>query len=119
MAFWDAVPFVYVDEFALCVKNAQTYPHYARAICQQGRSRGITFLAGTQRPAGVPVFLFSESEQKWCFELITLDDRERVKEWMGDQLTEVGWPDPYSFWYRKHGDRRPRYCRLNLMEGVT
>lgn len=116
--FWERIPLIYIDEVALCVKNSQTYPRYMRALWQQGRSRGITALAGTQRPAGVPVFLFSESEQKWCFELITMDDRERVTEWMGDQVREYGWPDEFAFWYRQHGDRRPRYCRLNLTEGT-
>lgn len=117
LAFWAAVPLIYIDEASLCVKNTQTYPTYMRAIWQQGRSRGITALAGTQRPAGVPVFLFSESEQKWSFELLTFDDRQRVSEWIGDQIMETGWPDDHAFWYRNKRDRRPRYCRLNLLEG--
>jgi hypothetical protein len=118
-AFWERVPLVYIDEVALCVKNSQTYPRFLRALCQQGRSRGITVLAGTQRPAGVPVFLFSESEQKWVFELLTRDDRERVSEWIGDEVVDVGWPDEHAFWYRSTRDRRARYCRLNLLEGVV
>lgn len=118
VAFWDAIPFIYVDESTLCVKNSQVYPVYFRAIWQQGRSRGITALAGTQRPSGVPVFLFSESEQKWSFDLIAADDREKVAGWIGDQIVETGWPDDHAFWYRKRGDRRPRYCRLNLLEGA-
>jgi len=72
-------------------------------LLTRGRSRGISLLVGSQRPAWVSQFVFSEATRFYIYRLIKEDDRARVAEFIPgfDELPRV--PNR-EFWYY-HGDK--------------
>ncbi|MCI0558350.1 MAG: type IV secretory system conjugative DNA transfer family protein [Nitrososphaera sp.] len=50
------------------------------ALLTRGRSRGITVLMGSQRPAWVSRFVFTEAKHYWIYKLIDRQDRKRLAE---------------------------------------
>lgn len=91
--------FVYIDELTAVSRSAQSYPLWLRALYTQGRSMGIGIIGSTQRPSGVPLFVFSESRKFWKFYLLMGKDNERMAEWMGDEVLDQH-HDVHSFYYR-------------------
>lgn len=73
---------VYVDE-AYAVTNRQVIPPYYRACLTRGRARGIETWTSTQRPAEIPAFILSESENVYVFKLRYPPDLQRI-----EKLTE-------------------------------
>lgn len=51
-----------------------------------GRGLGITVVAGIQRPAGAPIYFFSECEHAYVFKMRNKDDRKRVSDYFGEEL---------------------------------
>jgi hypothetical protein len=88
---------LYVDEVAMVVAGPTSFPPFLRAYWQQGGELGLKALSSTQRPASVPLFLFSESEQHWSFRLLLDKDVKRASEWLGveDRPSTL-----HSFFYR-------------------
>lgn len=103
--------FVYTDETNLvCRGNLPTDAY--RACVTSGRERGIGMLHATQRPAGIPGILLSESEHFYCFALNRLDDRKRMAEMMPEQVVTQP-AEGHSFYYA--GPGRPiQYLTLSL-----
>ena len=87
-AFLRQNTFVYVDEGTSVTKSPMTYPFYLKAIYTQGRGRNVGILTATQRPVGLPGFIFSESGRLWKFYLSLLSDQERMAEYMGNVVVE-------------------------------
>lgn len=73
---------VYVDE-AYAVTNRQTIPFYYKACLTRGRGKGIETWTSSQRPAEIPSFILSESENVYSFRLRFPADLERM-----ERLTE-------------------------------
>lgn len=69
---------VYVDE-AYAVTNRQVIPKYYRACLTRGRIRGVEVWTATQRPAEIPAFILSESENVYVFRLRYPPDLERIQ----------------------------------------
>lgn len=73
---------VYVDE-AYAVTNRQVIPPYYKACLTRGRIRGVETWTATQRPAEIPAFILSESENVYVFKLRYPPDLQRI-----EKLTE-------------------------------
>jgi ABC-type dipeptide/oligopeptide/nickel transport system ATPase component len=109
--YWNGESFVYIDELSVCTKSALSYPPYLRALYQQGRTRGIGILAATQRPSGVPLFAFSESQAFYVFRLMLSNDLKRVREWIGEDCT-IHPSNPHSFYFRRYDMNNAKLCML-------
>lgn len=68
--------FIYVDETP-SIATASSKPSNFLGLLQRGRERGISVLAGTQRPIDVPKVIFTESKHFYIFR--TADDSDRRK----------------------------------------
>lgn len=103
---------VYIDEAMTVVgHNYQDYPVWMRYCFQQGRSLGISILSGSQRPSGLPMFMLTESEQKWKFFLAYEADQERMAGYMGRAVLE-----PRNFPQEQaHSERHSFFYRDNNM----
>ena len=72
------------------------------SLLTRGRSKGISLLACTQRPAWLARFFLTESQKFWVYRLQDIQDRKRLAE-------AIPYPrdlvlDKYSFFYYKSGD---------------
>ncbi len=76
---------VYIDEAYYLAKTLGLAP-YMKLLWQQGRSAGTSIVACSQRPAFVPLEMYSEASHVFVF---GLRDRQSLK-----RLTEVGNVDP-------------------------
>lgn len=95
----------YIDEIADFINNGRPGVGL-RALYRKGRSRGITTLAGTQRPVGVGKFPVSESQQIHLFHLNDLDDRKIISKSSGAPLLDN--PPKFHHWlYRTSDPDRP------------
>lgn len=80
--------FVYNDELAAMIPGPLNYPLHLRAIHTQGRMRNIGVLEGTQRPSGIPQWVYSETDHWYKFPLQTPDDQDRMGDYMGANVKE-------------------------------
>jgi hypothetical protein len=104
--------FIYTDEVNLvCRGNLPT--DGMRACVTSGRERGIGMLHATQRPAGIPRILLTESEHYYVFRLEAKDDRKRLAE---GEVPEVIIEQPAApWWFYYKGRGRPlKYMQLRL-----
>lgn len=85
-----------VDEVYGCTAK-QEMPDYYKAILTRGRERGITLLSCTQRPAMIPSFILSESENYYVFRLQLPQDRKRIEEIKGFPVAEQKALEKYEF----------------------
>lgn len=76
------------------------------ALLTRGRSRGITTVMGSQRPAWVSRFCLSETQHYWIYPLVDKQDRRRLSEVVPDMPVESLIPR-YHFLY---------YCNSAEME---
>lgn len=75
--------FVGVDEVFGVTNEGREIPKHYHAILTRGRERNIGCISGTQRPKGIPMSVFSESEWIYTFRLKLAGDRERIQEVTG------------------------------------
>lgn len=99
---------IYLDEAFAIFENANTATPTAKAIWTRGAEFGIGAWASTQRPSGIPLFLISEAEHYFCFRLTLAKDRERMSEFMGEEVVQPI-RDKHGFWYYGVDDDRPAY----------
>jgi len=86
---------VYFDE-AYMVPDYGAFP----AILTQGRSKGISSIVITQRPAWISRFVFSEANQFAAFHLNDRDDRKKLWRFLPeDRIVRKRLPDYHSVWY--------------------
>lgn len=108
---------VYTDETYLTMRHTIS-PDWQRALVTCGRELGVGAIFATQRPSGIDLRIYTESENKACFYLAHFDDRRRMCDEMGnvvltDPVEAAGGLD-HSFWYWNSRDRVTRLARLNL-----
>ncbi len=77
---------VVIDESYMFHNRGQAGPGLV-GLLTRGRSQGQTTIAGTQRPAWVSRFLFSEATQGYFLSLQTVDDRKRIAGYTGQDET--------------------------------
>lgn len=113
---------VYTDETYLTMRHTQS-PDWQRAIVTCGRELGIGAIFATQRPSGVDLRIYTESEHKVCFYLANVDDRKRMREEMGEGVMidpvaaaqeAAGAAMPHAFWYWNCHTRRTKLSQLRL-----
>lgn len=117
---------VYTDETYLTMRHTQS-PDWQRAIVTCGRELGIGAIFATQRPSGIDLRIYTESEHKVCFYLANVDDRKRMAEEMGrvvlvdpvaaaNQSGESGEEFEHAFWYWNSRTRHTKLAQLHLSE---
>jgi len=79
---------VFVDE-AYAIAGGTNPLSYFQAVLTRGRERGISALVGTQRPARIPLVVFTESQHFYCFQLMGPTDRKRIEEISGGLISEA------------------------------
>lgn len=93
---------VWVDEAMSVCPNPHRMPDYYKAILTRGRELDVSIWSLTQRPAGIPQVIMSESTHFFIFDLNMPQDRYKLAEVTGAEelqdkpSTEYG---NYSFWY--------------------
>lgn len=97
---WRGVD-AYIDELYHFHKSAYAGPGL-NGLYTRGRSRGITTIASTQRPAWISGFIFSETQLFYVFWLSTKKDRMKVGEFIpGFEQLEP--PDKHHFYMYRQG----------------
>jgi hypothetical protein len=71
--------FLYTDEIVVTLRGMEP-PEAFLDIYALGRSRGITCLTATQRPARIPLFLLSECRRIYAFRVVLPADKKRMRE---------------------------------------
>jgi energy-coupling factor transporter ATP-binding protein EcfA2 len=112
---------VYTDETYMTMRG-QRSPQWQTACVTCGRELGIGMLFATQRPSGIDLRIYTESEHKICFYLAHDDDRKRMAQEMGKAVMvdpvavaeQDGSPHPHAFWKWNSRDRVTRLAELNL-----
>ena len=119
---------VYTDETFAVMHHAQS-PDWLRAVVTMGRERGTGCIFATQRPSGIDLRIYTESEHKVCFYLAHTDDRKRMSQEMGKLVmtdpviaaeacapegTEGQWA--HAFWRWDSRSRKTRLAQLDLKE---
>lgn len=117
-AFIAADCIVYIDELLGVVKSSVDLPKWLKAIYTRGRepiySKGkvvrgnIGVIACTQRPAHIPVFCMTESEEFFIFQLQNPDDRKKVAAYTSPEV-EAPIPDEHGFYYYRTRSNEPVY----------
>lgn len=94
---------VYIDE-VFSIATASDFPVWFGAILTRGREMGVTLWGATQRPAGCPRILFSESEHTYCFYVKLWQDRQRLRDDVGLDPDDVAaLPKKYFLYARQDG----------------
>jgi len=94
---YDVPTVVYVDELT-SVTTPRRAPRVLSTLTRLGRERGFGTWYASQRPKDVPSLFFTEAEHWAIFDLITRDDRDKVKGYMGDKVVDRI-KEKYAFWY--------------------
>lgn len=100
---------VWIDEVMSICPNPYKIPEYYKGILTRGRSRNTACWSLSQRPAGIPVVIMSESKHFFVFDMNMSQDRDRVAEVTGCPELRIK-PDQYAreslklkgehyFWY--------------------
>lgn len=107
---------VYTDETYLTMHH-NISPDWQRAIVTCGRELGVGAIFATQRPSGVDLRIYTESEHKVSFYLAHRDDRKRMSQEMGEKVMN----DPiavsgmeFAFWYWNSKARKTSLAKLEL-----
>lgn len=73
------------------------------AVVTRGRVRGQSVIVGSQRPSWIPKFCFSEANYFAVMSLNTLEDREKIYSFIGNEEVLKKQP-PRKFWWYDVGD---------------
>lgn len=98
---------VYVDEI-FSIATASDYPDGLGQILTRGREMGVTLFGSTQRPAGCPRILFSESEHVYSFYLKLWQDRQRLRDDVGIDPDRIAALPKRYFLYARQDARTVR-----------
>jgi energy-coupling factor transporter ATP-binding protein EcfA2 len=112
---------VLIDESYMFHKRGQAGPGLI-GLLTRGRSRGITTICGTQRPAWVSRFVFSEATQGYFLRLNTEDDKKTVKGYTGIDPSMIPTEKYQSLWVDMDQGGEPEAFRLPKFkkpEGAT
>ena len=92
-----------IDEAYMFHKGGRNGPGLL-ALMTRGRSRGITTICSTQRPAWISKFLMSEAQKFYAFFLLLDDDKKRIAGIIPgfDELPD---PPKHGFYFFESGKR--------------
>ncbi len=106
---------VHVDEGYQVATGATAGPGLT-GLMTRGRVRGQSVIVGSQRPAWLPRFVFSEANA-FCVMALTLSpDRARVYEFTGKSAVLNRLPDREWLWYDVARDRLTRFRAILLKD---
>ena len=74
---------VYVDEAMQVCPNSFKIPEYYKGILTRGRELDVNVWSCTQRPATLPVVIYSEAMHWFIFKLNALQDRKKIADYSG------------------------------------
>lgn len=77
------------------------------SLLTRGRSRGITTIMSTQRPAWLSKFCYTESQKFFVFLLLHEDDRKHVAKFIPNYDINTTQPK-HGFWQYSEGDSQPK-----------
>lgn len=76
-------------------------------LLTRGRSRGITSIISTQRPALISRFCISEAQKHFIFRLTDMKDKKRIGDFVPD-FAELSDPPRFGYWRYSVGDDAPQ-----------
>lgn len=92
------------------VGNASLLPFHDRLMVE-GRDLGVGITHVTQRPKRVPMECVSEAEHIFAFRLNLKDDRDRLKEVMGEAAFRLKDLQKYHYLYMAEDWNEPKACK--------
>lgn len=104
---------LYVDELSY-VCDSTTPPFWLSNILMRGRELGIGFIGSTQRPKRIPLVLFSEADNWFCFKLRLDEDAERVEKTLGVDREEIKSLPKHHFYYGGYDSLHPKPIKLEI-----
>jgi energy-coupling factor transporter ATP-binding protein EcfA2 len=112
---WQGVD-CYIDELYQFHDAGRAGPGLM-ALYTRGRSKGITTLAATQRPAWISRFAISEAQKFYMFFLGLEDDLKRMQK--DARMGVVQDPDEFHFWFKRQGREDARLMKpIKLDDGA-
>lgn len=103
-----------IDELFM-FHNAGRHGRGLLGLYTRGRSRGITTIACTQRPAWISGFAISEAQRYYAFYLEMEADKKKLK----PALLDLPDPPKYGFYYWESGNKEiTRYGAVKLDKGL-
>lgn len=88
-----------IDEAYSIFRSALDIPQWFKAILTRGRERNVGVICLTQRPAHIPVFVYSEAEHFFVFRLLTKNDISKLEAIFGDAIKEIRLLGQYEYLY--------------------
>lgn len=107
---------VYLDEASQISPSQHRLGPGLINLLSRGRSRGITVLSGSQRPAQISRLFFTESEQFYIFQLGDLRDRKRVYEFVPDEIVLRALPKHEFIYYDHDLEKAIRFKPAPLLQ---
>lgn len=74
---------VYVDEAAQICPSPTKIPDGYKSILTRGRELNVNVWSATQRPANLPILIYSEASHWFIFKLNAVQDRKKLVEFSG------------------------------------
>lgn len=105
---------VLVDEAMQVCPNSVKIPAYYKGILTRGRELGVNVYSCTQRPASIPVVIFSESSHWFIFQLNNMADRKRIADFTGYERFMQTVPKYDFLYFNTTSPDAPELARLNL-----
>lgn len=106
----------YIDEVYSFHKNGQAGPGLT-ALLTRGRSKGITTLMSTQRPAWISRFCLSEADKNYIFYLSDIRDK-KVLAGVIPKFDKLADPPQFGHWHFAARERKPvLYDKIKLEVG--
>ena len=95
---------VWIDEI-MGLATSHRIPRALLRCYTQGRSKNVGLWACSQRPAGIPAIILSNSDYYFIFNMNNINDRKRIYDMTGCvEMLEL--PKGHNFWYYKVGNNR-------------
>jgi len=113
----NAPDLTYIDELNSLGITAKPRPGLLNLLTR-GRSRESALWMGSQRPAWVSRFAFSEASKFFVFYLNDEDDRARVVKFTTKELMQSPRYD-YGFWYYRVGSKSAVQYKPIKLKGVS
>lgn len=103
---------IYVDEMATLSEMFPTSTALLKNVARTGREKRVALWSAVQRPRGVPLVFFTECETFFVFNLRSIDDRQHVKGYVGDEVLDR--IPKYKFWHCSTDSDDPILLTLDL-----
>jgi DNA helicase HerA-like ATPase len=107
---------IYVDEMATLSEMFPDSTTLLKNVARTGRERRVALWSAVQRPRGVPLVFFTECETFFVFNLRSMDDRQHVKGFVGDEVLDR--IPKFKFWHCSTDSDDPQLMSLDLEKQI-